>query len=194
MTVSLGLDLDGVVADYESAFRKHVAAALGVPEASLGRQTSWSFAESGWLKDDNQFRELHAEAVKAGMFRTMDVLPGASEKLWQLSDAGVHIRIITHRLCVNGSHESAAGDTVAFLEAHQIPYRDLCFMADKPLVGADVYLDDAPHNIAKLRAAGGYAIVFDQPYNQDVPGPRARDWDEAHDLILAVRDRLGAAA
>ena len=34
---------------------------------------------------------------------------------WRLSDAGVWIRIITHRLYVNWGHQEAVSDTVAWL-------------------------------------------------------------------------------
>lgn len=183
----LGLDLDGVCGDYEAAFRTYVARSLRVSEAELGPQTTWSFVGSGWpIRDEEHFRQLHADAVRRGMFRAMPAIEGASEALWRLSDAGVHIRIITHRLCVNGVHRTAAADTVEWLDVENLPYRDICFIADKPTVGADVYVDDAPHNIAALRAAGQQAIVFDQRYNQHVPGPRARSWAELADMVLAL--------
>lgn len=188
----LGLDLDGVVFDYESAVRSRFALMLGVEPSTLGRQTSWSLVESGWpILDEAHFAALHTASVRGGMFADMPLIPGASESLWLLSDADVYIRVVTHRLGFKGIHACAAGDTVKALESNKIPYRDLTFVADKPSVGADVYLDDAPHNIEKLRAAGAYAIVFDQPYNQDVPGPRARNWDEVVELVSAYAAENG---
>ena len=102
--------------------------------------------------------------------------PGAAEALWRLSDAGVWIRIITHRLYVNWGHAMAVADTVDWLDATGIPYRDLCFLGAKPQVEADCYVEDAPHNVVALRETGAHVIVFDQPYNRDVAGPRAADW------------------
>lgn len=197
--ISLGLDLDGVVFDAAVGFRTCVARELRVPESSLGPQTHWSLVESGWLESEEQFRRMHANAVQDGLFRSMPVMDGASEQLWRLSDADIHIRVVTYRLSVSHGHAYAAGDTVASLDRHNIPYRDLCFVADKTQVDCDIYLDDAPHNIEALRAVGRYAIVFDAPYNQHVPGPRARNWTEAADLVLARQQWLqqtgrGAAA
>ena len=77
------------------------------------------------------------------MFRHMPPLPGVAESLWRLSDAGVWIRIITHRLCVNWGHAVAVADTVAWLDDTGIPYRDICFLGAKPEVEADCYVDDA---------------------------------------------------
>ena len=182
-----GVDLDGVVGDYENAFRAHVAKTKNVAAASLPPMTSWSFSNSGWgISSDEEFYGLHADAVRNGLFLTMDALPGASEQLWRLSDAGIHIRIITHRLVVKGTHSLAAGDTARWLDLKSIPFRDLCFIGDKPQAGADLYVDDAPHNIANLRASAGEqaAVVFDQPYNRHLDGPRATNWAELADYVL----------
>lgn len=180
----LGLDLDGVVFDYIKAVRQYFSKSLGVDPKSLKDPHKWSFVESGWpIKDENHFVDLHCGAVAQGMFAQMETLPGASQTLWELSDAGVYIRVVTHRLIRGGMHAASAGDTVQGLERANIPYKDLTFVTYKPDVGADVYIDDAPHNIEQLRAAGKHAIVFDQPYNQHVSAPRARNWDEAYDLI-----------
>jgi len=187
----LGLDLDGVCSDYEGGFRDHCVSLTGKPASEFGPQTHWSFQTSGWVETEREFYDLHARAVGRGLFADMAAIDGVSKHLWALSDADVHIRIITHRLCINGSHGRAASDTVAWLEKHNIPYRDLCFVADKSKVGADVYIDDAPHNVAALRAAGGYTIVFDTLYNRDVDGPRAHSWAEVAELVLARKAALG---
>ena len=33
---------------------------------------------------------------------------------------------------------------------------------------------------------GNTVIVFDQPYNQHLDGPRAKDWNEAEQLVSAL--------
>ncbi len=184
----LGLDLDGVCADYTGGFRRFVAAERGVAPETLPDPVDWDWSLCGWdIPSRDEYLDLHARAVHAGLFRDLEPLPGVSAALWRLSDAGVHIRVITHRLVVNGGHGAAAGDTVTWLERHRIPFRDLCFMATKPEVGADLYLDDSPTNLEAFRAAGLTALVFDQPYNRHVPGPRVHDWTAAVDAILAHR-------
>lgn len=188
----LGVDLDGVCGDYSAAFAEVVAAEGGVTPDSLGPQTSWEFAEC-WaptVRDVAHFRELHKLAVlERRIFATMGEIDGASDALWELSDAGVHIRIVTHRLCVNWGHDIAVADTVAWLQQPRcdgrprIPYRDLCFMSDKTDVGCDLLVDDAPHNVLGARRNRIDAIVFDTPYNQMVPGARARSWSEVVDYV-----------
>ena len=92
--------------------------------------------------------------------------------------------MITHRLYVNWGHAEAVADTVQWLDAERIPYRDICFLGRKPEVEADCYVDDAPHNIAALRASGNDVIVFDQPYNRDAADPRARTWQQVEHLVM----------
>jgi 5'-nucleotidase len=187
-TMVLGVDLDGVCGDYEGAFRASAARQLGRDPEDLPPQTVLD-AYSEWGLTFEMFEQTHRHAVlEDRMFRTMDPLPGVSEALWALSDAGVWIRIITHRLLFNWAHETSAADTAYWLDAHRIPYRDLCFIGDKPHVGADLYIDDSPRNIVALREAGRRAIVFDQPYNRDLPSPRAHSWPEVVDLVTAELD------
>ena len=180
----LGVDLDGVCGDYTTAFRAVVAEAKGVTPEALGDARSWDFHEWG-IHGPDEFDQLHRLAVlEHRMFRHMEAIDGASDALWRLSDAGVWIRIITHRLCVNWGHAIAVADTVAWLDDTGIPYRDICFLGAKPEVEADAYIDDAAHNVEALRAAGNQVIVFDAPYNQGVDGPRARSWADVERLVL----------
>jgi 5'-nucleotidase len=191
-TLVLGVDLDGVCADYEGAFRAAVARQHELDPATLPPQTVLDqFTE--WGLDPERFADTHRRAVvEDRMFRRMAPMAGVSDALWRLSDAGVWIRIITHRLCVNWAHETTAADTAAWLDEHRIPYRDLCFIGDKPDVGADIYVEDSPRNVLRLREAGRHTIVFDQAYNRELPGPRASTWAEVRDRVLEVlesRDR-----
>jgi 5'(3')-deoxyribonucleotidase len=179
----LGVDLDGVVANHTVRFREIMAELRGVPEETMPLERSWDFHEWGFEPDD--YARYHRIAVmEHDMFRTMPVIDGAADALWRLSDAGIWIRVITHRLYVHWGHEKAVADTAAWLDIHQIPYRDLCFLGAKPQVEADVYIDDAPHNIRQLRDAGNTVIAFEQPYNRDVTdGPRASSWAEVEALV-----------
>lgn len=184
----LGLDLDGVTGDYVEEFRLRTSRATGYPIHDLGEPSSWSFAES-WepVRDADHYLDLHIEGVRDGMFRSMPVMDGAVESLWRLSDADVHIRVITHRFISKGLHHTTASDTVAWLDRHNIPYRDLCFVSRKAQVDADIYIDDAPHNVENLRNAGKDVIIFDAPYNRAIPGKRARSWAEASALVLEAK-------
>ena len=186
----LGVDLDGVCGDYTAALRDVAIERTGADPAALPLERSWDFRE--WGLSVAQFEELHQAAVlEHRIFRTMPAMPGVAETLWRLSDAGVWIRIITHRLYVNWGHATAVADTVDWLDATGIPYRDLCFLGATPQVEADCYVEDAPHNVVALRETGAHVIVYEQPYNHDVEGPRAVDWSEVEDLVGARVTDLG---
>ena len=176
--------------DYTRAFKEVVAHDRGVDVASLPDQRSWDFAE--WGLGPAEFERLHRAAVmEHRIFRTMPALPGVAESLWRLSDAGVWIRIITHRLVVNWGHAIAVSDTVDWLDSVGIPYRDICFLGAKPQVEADLYVDDAVHHVRGLRERGNEVVVFDAPYNRDLDGPRARSWAEMEELTLDAAARAG---
>jgi len=186
----LGVDLDGVCGDYTGALRDVAIERTGADPATLPLERSWDFTE--WGLTEEQFAELHqAAVVEHRIFRSMPVIEGAAETLWRLSDAGIWIRIITHRLYLNWGHATAVADTVDWLDEVGIPYRDLCFLGAKPQVEADCYVEDAPHNVAALRESGAEVIVFDQPYNRHVAGPRAADWAEVENLVGAQVAGLG---
>jgi 5'(3')-deoxyribonucleotidase len=179
----LGVDLDGVCGDHRAAFAEVVARERGIDPLTLPPQESWDFAEWGLTPDG--FERLHRKAVLTHrMFRSMPAMDQCAEVLWRLSDAGVWIRLITHRLYANWGHATAVADTVSWLDEQGIPYRDLCFLGQKPQVEADAYVDDAPHNVEALRATGAYVIVFDQPYNARLEGPRAGSWAAVERLVL----------
>lgn len=184
----LGVDLDGVCADYTAAFRSVVAAEWDVAEDSLTPEVSWDFVE--WGLDRERFLELHRIGVQQHrMFRDMPAVEGASDSLWRLSDAGVWLRVITHRLVTNWGHQTIVSDTVDWLDTRRIPYRDLCFLGRKPEVQAHAYIDDAPHNVEALRASGNVVIVFDQPYNRELPGLRATSWPEIEEIVAELAAR-----
>ncbi len=192
-TFILGVDLDGVVAQHTWRFREILAEIRGVDAETMPLDRSWDFHE--WGLGPDEYARLHRIAVmEHDMFRTMPVVEGAADALWRLSDAGIWIRIITHRLYVHWGHEKAVADTAAWLDLHRIPYRDLCFLGAKPQVEADAYIDDAPHNIEQLRAAGNTVITFDQPYNRELAGePRARSWSEVEAIVVELAAaRLGS--
>ncbi len=187
----LGVDLDGVCADYNGGFREVVAADRGVDPDSLAMPTSWGF--ESWGLDDTEYLRLHKLAVtEKRLLRHLPTIEGCADALWRLSDLGAWIRIITHRLYTNWGHAAAVSDTVAWLDEHRIPYRDICFLGAKPQVEADAYIDDAPHNITALREAGNSVIIFDQPYNRGLDGLRAHTWAEVEELVADLAARKGA--
>ncbi len=185
----LGVDLDGVVADFIGGLKPIAAEWLGVEISSLTDEISYEFPEWG-LNEFGGYDALHRFAIKErDLFKNLPPIDGAPAALRRLSTNGIRIRIITHRLFIKWFHVEAIQQTVKWLEHHGIPYWDLCFMRDKSAVGADLYLEDNPDNITALRNEGYNTIVVISSLNRHLPGPRAENWAEIEKLVLEEHRR-----
>ncbi|MDP8305493.1 MAG: 5'-nucleotidase [Candidatus Chlorobium antarcticum] len=179
----IGVDLDGVCADFYGRMRDIASEWLERPLEELPLNVSYGLTEWG-ISGEGQYESLHRFAVtQRELFRTMPMIPGARKYLRRLSDEGYRIRIITHRLFIHFFHASAVQQTVEWLDSHGIPYWDLCFMKEKSQVGADIYIEDSPENILQLREAGLHTICFSNSTNRHIPGPKAATWEEAYTFV-----------
>jgi len=179
----IGVDLDGVCADFYGRMREIAAEWFEKDIKELPENPTYGLEEWGVTGPDS-YQSLHRFAVtQRDLFKTMNMMPGARKYLRKLSDEGCRIRIITHRLFIHHFHASAVQQTIEWLDRNGIPYWDLCFMKDKDEVGANVYVEDAPKNIQALRAGGHYTICFANSTNVDVSAPRVKSWAEVYKLI-----------
>jgi 5'(3')-deoxyribonucleotidase len=180
-----GVDLDGVCADYYRGLRPIAAEWLGVDVKSLPERVSWGLPEWGIDKAPGGYDALHRFAVtQRDLFRVLAPMPGAPIALRKLSAANVRIRIISHRLLIKYFHQMAARQTIEWLDKHDIPYWDLCLMQEKAAVGADLYIEDSPENIRRLRAEKRKTIIFTNSTNEDLPGLRANNWAEVVEIVF----------
>ena len=181
----LGVDLDGTCADFYAGLRPIAAEWLGVSPETLTDEVSWDLPEWGLAEAPGGYPKLHQFAVlQRDLFRVLKPMAGAPQVLRRLSDHGVRIRIITHRLLLKHFHRVAVQQTVDWLDGHDIPYWDLCFLADKAAVGADLYIEDSPRNVEHLRRHGHDTIVFTSSTNRHLPGPRADTWDDVYAQVM----------
>jgi len=182
----LGVDLDGVCADFYARMREIAAEWFDRPLHELTPDVSYNLPEWG-IKTQDEYNSLHRFAVtQRDLFKTAPMIPGARRYLRLLSNEGARIRIITSRLQIQYFHNTAVTQTTDWLDANGIPYWDLCFMKVKEQVGADIYVDDTPANLESLRAKYLNAICFTNSTNRTLGEPRADTWDDVYRL---VRDR-----
>jgi 5'(3')-deoxyribonucleotidase len=185
---TLGVDLDGVVGDFYGSIRTIAAEWLNKPLEKLTAEVSFGLEEWG-ITEFGGYDRLHRFAVtQRNIFRDMEPIKNAPAILRKLSNQGIRIRIITHRLFLKYSHRTTITQTVDWLDNYDIPYWDICFMNDKGAVGAHVYIDDAPENIISLRNQGCKTIIFGNSTNRDLPGPRADNWFEIERLVMEARE------
>jgi 5'(3')-deoxyribonucleotidase len=181
--IIIGVDLDGVCADFLGRMREIAAEWLERNLDDLTPEVSYGLREWG-IKSHEQYNSLHRFAVtQRELFKTAPMIPGARRYLRQLSDDGARIRIITHRLFIHFFHKAAVEQTIDWLDQYGIPYWDLCFLKEKEQVGADVYIDDNPGNVEQLRAKGLYTICFANSTNKNIAQPRATSWEHVYRLV-----------
>ncbi|MDR1909286.1 MAG: 5'-nucleotidase [Spirochaetaceae bacterium] len=184
----LGVDLDGVVGDFYGAMRNIAAEWLDRPPEELTPEVSYGFEEWG-IDAYGGYERLHRFAVtQRNLYRDMLPIRDAPAILRKLSARNIRIRIITHRLFLKYFHRTSITQTVDWLDRWDIPYWDLCFMADKGAVGAHVYIDDTPANVQRLRAQGCETIVFSNSTNRSLAGPRADTWQDVERLVLEAME------
>ena len=184
------MDLDGVCSDFYGRMREIAAEWFERPLDELTTDVTYELREWGIERPD-QYESLHRFAVtQRQLFETSPMIPGARLYLRKLSDEGARIRIVTHRLFIHYFHNLAVSQTVDWPDRNGIPYWDLCFMKDKEQVGADIYVEDNPANIARLRSEGFHTICFGNSSNRDVTAPRAESWDEVYRLVHEHADAV----
>jgi 5'(3')-deoxyribonucleotidase len=153
------------------------------PIEELTQDVAYGLKEWG-ISQEGQYESLHRFAVtQRNLFETIPMIPGARRYLRLLSDEGFRIRIITHRLFIRYFHDRAVLQTMEWLDHHGIPFWDMCFMKEKDQVGADIYVEDSPSNVTRLRERGHYTICFANSTNKDIPPPRVGTWEEVYNLV-----------
>ncbi|GHV76727.1 putative 5'(3')-deoxyribonucleotidase [Spirochaetia bacterium] len=184
----IGVDLDGVVGDFYGAMRRIAAEWLDKPIESLTEEVGYGLEQWG-IAESGGYERLHRFAVtQRDIFRDMAPIKDAPAVLRKLSMHGIRIRIITHRLFLKYFHKTSITQTVDWLDSYDIPYWDICFMADKGAVGAHIYIDDAPDNVARLRDQGCRTIVFTNSTNRTLAGPRADNWQDVERLVMDAKE------
>ena len=195
-TFVLGVDLDGTVADFYGGIRLIAAEWLGKKIEELTEEVQYGLPEWGFGDGPHEHRygDLHRFAVtQRSLFTNLKPFPGAPQALRRLSRDRVLIRIITHRLFISQFHQLAVQQTIEWLDRHGIPYRDLCFMEKKTAVDADLYIEDKPENVTKLREAALPTIVFTNSTNKGkAEPPRADNWEQVEVLVHEEIERWKA--
>ncbi|MBC9703628.1 MAG: hypothetical protein H9W81_01130 [Enterococcus sp.] len=185
----IAVDLDNTSGEYTGALRKFAAKYAGIPESEVETKypdvLDYTMQNNGWHGMDTQaeFFAIHSRAVEDGMFSELEAYENVSEVLWRAHDKGHHIRIVTARFLKPGDRYQVIKTTGEWLDKNEIPVDDIAFTDQKTDIDADVYIDDSPSNIRKLRAAGKTVIIFDQKYNRDFDGLRASNWLEVENII-----------
>ena len=177
----LGIDLDGVVADFASGWVNRYNSEFD-SELSSEQINHWdAMGNLTHFESMGAFWRWAARGERGSIFRHLEPYPGAVETLDRLS-RNHEIVIITAK------PDWAVHDTFAWMADHRIPTREIHVTEAKWRVPCDVYLDDSPRQIDELHRNRPEAVVcrFVRPWNEPFPGVRTiRDWDEFETLVDA---------
>jgi 5'(3')-deoxyribonucleotidase len=176
----LGIDLDGVVADFNAGWMDRYNREFGAmlqPSQVVMWDGLQELTHFGTMDDFWAWAQLG----NASIFRDLPVIDGAIETLGELARA--------HRIVIISSKfDWAIPDTLAWMSEHGVPAREIHFVWDKSTVPCDVYLEDAPHNLHRLVATRRDSLVcrMIRPWNQPLEGATdVTDWPGFREAVLA---------
>jgi 5'(3')-deoxyribonucleotidase len=172
--VRLGIDLDGVVADFNAGWMRLHADEHGT-ELTPDLVTGWDdLHEVGGFRSMGEFWWwARGGDRRPSIFRHLDPYPGAVETLEGLARAGHQVVILTSKPWW------AIHDTYHWIAEHGLPTREIHMLEDKWQVSCDVYLDDSPKVLPSLAAKRPSAVVcrFVRAWNEPVAGTTdVHDW------------------
>jgi len=186
----IGFDIDGVLADFPSAFM-YLAADLfeDVRPLPTGALTEWDFPLPEHVLD-TCWRYIDRHPVQ---WENVDplVTPAEIGMMWDAYKDGVSLQYVTSR------HSQAREATDRWLNQHNFPRsrNDLHMMPDKDgyvkKKGYAAFIDDSPRHIAAMRLIKVPVYVRDWAYNRDITWkdvPRVSSVGEY--LYLVERDIL----
>jgi 5'(3')-deoxyribonucleotidase len=179
-SLRLGIDLDGVVADFNSGWITRYNAEFG-GELPLDAVQTWDGLHTlTHFRNNGEFWEWAAGHGGGSIFRHLDTYTNALETLDMLTGGGHAIVIITSK------PDWAIHDTYAWLADRRIPTREVHITERKWEVPCDVYLDDAPHQIASLvqHRPAATTCRFVRPWNTPAAGSvDVHSWDDFGTLV-----------
>ena len=180
----LGIDMDGVMCDFNSGWMRLHAEEFG-SELRPEMVTGWNGLDKlGGFADMDAFWEWgRGRDDRPSIFRHLEPFPGALETMQRLAVAGHRIVVLTAK------PDWAVPDALRWLADHEIPTREIHIAHAKHLVACDVYLDDSPIVLEALvdRRPKATVLRMVRPWNRPLPGARdVHDWNEVERAIHAL--------
>lgn len=162
MITDVGIDLDGVIYPFASAFKKYCMERTGVSE--LPDPTHWNFYED-WDMDLETFNAwLRDAATTHQVFATEDPYEGVVSAWKDLRDMGLRLHVLTAR------PQSAWAQTAEWLSAHNLNVDTLHFGPTKTFLKSlatdqAIMLDDHVVYYEEAEKVGIIPVLMDRPWN-----------------------------
>ena len=176
----IGVDLDGVVADFTDGWTSQYKKDF-CKEISENDITEWGLAKPlTHFEEEIDFWNWAKDIDGSSIFRNLKTYDDAIEVLINLSLMGHEIVIISSKPWWS------IHDTLMWLGENKIPSKEIHFTEDKWKVSCDVYIDDAPHQLESFvkNVPDKLILRFIRPYNRFVEGTvDLKSWEELTPLL-----------
>lgn len=186
------IDIDGCIGDFSAM----IAFYINHPE--LPEPDDYSYHKATGWKDmfptSKSFMIAFMDAIAHHGYLNEPVIGNAVEIIRKLHDDGNEIIIGTNRGFPRLKKSRAAlidrnahDDTIQWLDNNGIIYDNIVFTVSKHDIDADVYIEDRPVNIDKLREHGHKVIMFAHAYNVFTESDWiAHDWNDVYNIIKTM--------
>ncbi len=179
MRLRLGIDLDGVVADFNSGWMQRYNSEFGA-RLTPDMVTTWdAMLPLTHFTSMSEFWRWAKNEAGPGLFRHLPLFPDAKPALERLSRNHDIVIITTKPRWANA-------ETFCWIGENEIPTREVHIIGQKWRVDCDVYLDDGPHNLESLieKRPDRTTCRFIRPWNDPIAGViDIADWDAFEALV-----------
>lgn len=162
----LGIDLDGVVANFTKGWIDFYNAEFGAG-LRIEESRAWGdMVDLTHFQTMSEFWEWASDLDGRSLFWHLEPFPGSIEALRDLTESGHDIVILTFK------PSFAVEDTHEWIARNRIPATEIHILEDKWRIDCDVYLDDGPHVLPGLVANRSDRTVcrYVRPWNRPVKG------------------------
>ena len=196
---TIGVDIDGVIADFVSVFRAEVLREYGVELADSDIRAHDLYLALGVSKDEA--REMIRRTLD---HQALALYPGAADGLAALVKSGLEVHIVTARNGGGAGAVSAAAEWLVQRRLHEgVHYHrvDVVPEGGKHTIASHMhaFVDDNLDEVIALAEHSSpdqLLIVFDHPWNQTIDVHsrfvRVGNWPELVDTVNAAAHPLSA--
>jgi 5'(3')-deoxyribonucleotidase len=164
----IGLDIDGVSYRFVDTLRQYIHEKTGKPLSEMPPADTWDFFEDQWGISADEYIQFVTDGVRDRVvFWEGPVEEKCKEVVHTLRTLGHEVVFITARR-FKGIESLCEMATKYWLDSNQIEYDEIIISNDKTGHNLDILLDDSPAQIESMVLHGGKALVFDQPWNQNL--------------------------
>jgi 5'(3')-deoxyribonucleotidase len=192
MTLRVAIDMDGVLTDFGTPFRKKIKELYGIEcnKEYVDARKLYSLLSPEQQELFNNHRELYGILCGPRFFLDLEPYPGAVEAVQSLYEAEYHIIFLTKPL----NWDRSAPEKAEWLKKHFPNMNYDIIMVDsvksKHIIDVDIIIDDDIRVLEGVELATKICIA--QPWNKSIQnkfGIVVADLKEAAEYIISTTDQ-----